>query len=82
VLNPKIPQEVQFDEHKMLIMYGQPLENFERVLDENGIRCVPQMHFITETEHIHASSRSFQDQFHMLSNLLGTDDERRDEQEA
>jgi hypothetical protein len=82
VLNPRIPQEVQFDEHKMLIMYGNPLENFERVLEQNGISCAPQMRFITETEHIHASNRSFKEQFHLLSNMLGTDDERRDEQEA
>src|SRR3954463_3910905 len=27
VLNPGIPQEVQFDEHKLLIVYGNPLQS-------------------------------------------------------
>ena len=31
VLNPNVPQEVQFDEHKMLIVYGDPLSNFESI---------------------------------------------------
>ena len=31
VLNPSIPQEVQFDEHKLLIIYGNHLEEFENV---------------------------------------------------
>ena len=30
VLNPGIPQEVQFDEHKLLIVYGNELKAYER----------------------------------------------------
>ena len=29
VLNPGIPQEIQFDEHKLLIVYGNELSDFE-----------------------------------------------------
>src|SRR5258708_25235503 len=29
VLNPGVPQEVQFDEHKLLIVYGEQLAAFE-----------------------------------------------------
>jgi hypothetical protein len=39
VLNPHIPLEVQFDEHKLLIAYGQNLSEFEEVLQSHGIRC-------------------------------------------
>lgn len=82
VLNPRVPQEVQFDEHKLLIMYGNPLESFERVLEQHGIRCSPSMHFITEAEHIHATSRQFKEQFEVLSHRLGTGEDRGNEQEA
>ncbi len=76
VLNPDTPQEVQFDEHKMLIIYGQPLEHFENVLEEFGLGCRPTMKFITEGEHIHASNESYIRQFNQLKSLLGTEAER------
>jgi hypothetical protein len=47
VLNPGIPQEVQFDEHKLLIVYGDNLGEFEEILHQHGIRCNDQMKFIT-----------------------------------
>ncbi len=82
VLNPQTPQEVQFDEHKLLIMYGNPLESFEKVLEQHGIACEPAMHFITEAEHIHASNQSYREQFELLCNTLGTEKERGGELEA
>ncbi|MCA9236624.1 MAG: hypothetical protein KDA44_14205, partial [Planctomycetales bacterium] len=39
VLNPGLPQEVQFDEHKLLIVYGRDLEPYERVLSHCNIPC-------------------------------------------
>jgi hypothetical protein len=75
VLNPNTPQEVQFDEHKMLIVYGNPLESFEKIFEQHGIACSPAMHFITEAEHVHATNRHFKDQFSVLSNFLGTEQE-------
>ncbi|MHC4180204.1 MAG: hypothetical protein ACYSWU_22090, partial [Planctomycetota bacterium] len=32
VLNPGVPQEIQFDEHKLLIIYGEQLDQFAEVL--------------------------------------------------
>jgi hypothetical protein len=75
VLNPRTPQEVQFDEHKLLIMYGHPLESFERVLERHGLRCEPSMHFIIEGEHIHATNQLHRQQFDALATALGTEDE-------
>jgi hypothetical protein len=75
VLNPNIPLEVQFDEHKLLIMYGQDLSEFEAILEQSGIRRMEDMKFITEAEHVHSSSDEFQRQFEQLQYRLGLDDE-------
>ncbi|HEV3417842.1 MAG TPA: hypothetical protein VG056_13535, partial [Pirellulales bacterium] len=36
VLNPGVPMEVQFDEHKLLIVYARDLEPFADVLENAG----------------------------------------------
>ncbi len=74
VLNPKIPIEVQFDEHKLLIMYGQDLSPFEAILDDYAIECQEDIRFITEAEHVHSSSEEFVEQFQQLRYRLGIDD--------
>jgi hypothetical protein len=73
VLNPSIPQEVQFDEHKLLIVYGSKLEEYERIFASRGIGCDDQMKFITEAEHVHSSSEEYLDQFDELKIRLGID---------
>ncbi len=73
VLNPGIPLEVQFDEHKLLIAYGEKLEPFEEVFHEHGIGNDEQMRFITEAEHVHSSSDTFSQQFEELKTRLGMD---------
>ncbi len=73
VLNPKTPQEVQFDEHKLLIMYGSPLEPFEHILEQNGIYCNENIRFITESEHVHSSSEAMFQTFECLQTELGLD---------
>ena len=75
VLNPEIPQEVQFDEHKLLIVYGEDLSEFENVLDEKGLRQDEHMRFITEAEHVHSSSETYADQFEQFRMRLGIDSE-------
>jgi hypothetical protein len=73
VLNPSIPQEIQFDEHKLLIIYGSPLEPFERLLEQHNVFCNEQINFITEAEHVHSSSEQYKQQFDMLRTDLGMD---------
>ncbi|HEY2882898.1 MAG TPA: hypothetical protein VGJ15_10700, partial [Pirellulales bacterium] len=73
VLNPNIPLEVQFDEHKLLIAYGQDLSPFEAVLRERAVPCNDQIKFITEAEHVHSSSDVYQRQFEELKTRLGMD---------
>jgi hypothetical protein len=73
VLNPGIPQEVQFDEHKLLIVYGQPLKAYEDVFERFGIRRDDKMKFLTEAEHVHSSSDKYAQQFEEMQMRLGMD---------
>jgi hypothetical protein len=73
VLNPGIPQEVQFDEHKLMIVYGSQLGEFERIFANRGVCCNDQMKFITEAEHVHSSSEYYTEQFEQLKIRLGID---------
>ncbi len=73
VLNPSIPQEVQFDEHKLIIVYGQELREYERIFDSHDVLCNDQMKFITEAEHVHSSNESYYAQFEQLKQRLSID---------
>lgn len=73
VLNPSVPQEVQFDEHKLLIVYGSQLGQFEEVLAQRSVGCNEEMKFITEAEHVHSSSDRFAREFEELKTRLGMD---------
>ena len=73
VLNPSIPQEVQFDEHKLLIVYGEALQDYERILGSFGVPADDEIKFITEAEHVHSSSEEYQHQFEELKMRLGID---------
>lgn len=73
VLNPNTPQEVQFDEHKLLIVYGSPLEQYEFLMERHGVSNRSDMKFITEAEHVHSSSDHFRQEFQRLRTNLGLD---------
>ena len=73
VLNPSIPQEIQFEEHKLLICYGSPLEPYEFILDGAGVQEKTDMRFVTESEHVHSSSATYAEQFEQLRTDLGLD---------
>jgi len=73
ILNSRIPLEVQFDEHKLLIAYGHDLEEFEQVLADHGVHCSEELRFITEAEHVHSSSEEFIERFSQLKYDLGID---------
>ena len=75
VLNSGIPQEVQLDEHKLLIVYGNELGEYERLLEDADISCRDDMRFITEAEHVHSTNDQYIQQFEQLKMRLGIDDE-------
>ncbi len=74
VMNPRGPQEIQFDEHKLLIIYGRPLEAFEDVLVSRDLWLRPDIRFITEAEHVHSSKYEYFHQFEQLKMCLGIDE--------
>jgi hypothetical protein len=73
-LNPQRPLEVQFDEHKLLVMYGSNVGEFEPILKSYGLRSSDEIRFITEAEHVHSSSEEYGHQFEQLRFRLGIDD--------
>jgi hypothetical protein len=73
VLNPSTPQEVQFDEHKLLIVYGKKLTPFESVLIDAGLNCREEMRFITEAEHVHSTNDDYIGLFEEFKMRLGID---------
>jgi len=73
VLNPRIPQEVQFDEHKLLIAYGSNLKEYENVFRDHELPRQDEMKFITEAEHVHSTSDRFAEEFEELKIRLGMD---------
>ncbi len=75
VINPSKRQEVQLDEHKLLITYGDPLDPFESILIDGDVYPDKDLKFITEAEHVHSSSEKLYDQFSVLRNRLGMDGE-------
>jgi hypothetical protein len=76
VINPAKRQEVQLDEHKLLIMYGNPLESFQTVLIQGDVYPDKSIRFITEAEHVHSSSEKMFDRFNILRGRLGIDGEK------
>jgi hypothetical protein len=71
VLSTIGPMEVQFDEHKLLVVYAADLEPFTRVLDEHGIDRDDRMKIITEGEHLHSTDPQFRPLFEQFCYRLG-----------
>jgi hypothetical protein len=74
VLNPRIPLEVQFDEHKLLVLYGHDLEPFEAILAEHSLCESETIRFLSEGEHVHSSSEEYAEQFEELQFRMGVED--------
>ena len=71
ILNPRKPMEVQLDEHKLMFVYGHENTDYEAALRDNAVRCVENLRFITEAEHVHSSSDEYQQRFEQLCYQLG-----------
>ena len=73
VLNPSKQQEVQFDEHKILLVYGDPLDDFEGILESYGVQRQDDIQFITEAEHVHSSRDEYRDSFDLFRSRIGAE---------
>lgn len=73
VLNSRVPMEVQFDEHKLLMMYGHDLDPFVEVLERHRLYSSDTIRFITEAEHVHSSNDEHLESFQELRYQLGVE---------
>ncbi len=71
VIGTREPVEVQFDEHKLLIVYTHRLEPFERVVRESGVVRDEHLKLITEGEHLHTTDAKYFQAFEQLCYRLG-----------
>jgi hypothetical protein len=65
------PLEVQFDEHKLLVVYAHDLEPFEAILRQAGVPRNDRLRLITEGEHLHSSEPRYRDLFEQLCCRVG-----------
>jgi hypothetical protein len=71
VLSTTAPMEVQFDEHKLLVVYAADMQPFTEVLDSYQIERNDKLKLITEGEHLHSTSPKLQGEFDQLCYRLG-----------
>lgn len=71
VISKAEAMEVQFDEHKLLVVYARDLEPFERILRQAGLDRDDRMKLITEGEHLHSSDPRHAGAFEQLCYRLG-----------
>jgi hypothetical protein len=71
VISNLAPMEVQFDEHKLLVIYAEDLEPFERILWQNGIDRDDKMRLITEGNHLHSTEPRHQELFEQMCYRVG-----------
>lgn len=81
-LNPEIPLEVQFDEHKVIVCYGNDLRRFVGVCLDHRISHKPGMKVVGEDEHLHSSSDNHEEQFLRLATRMGFGDDDTEEAAA
>src|SRR5262249_12270453 len=71
VIARAVPMEVQFDEHKLLVVYAPDLTPFEQILEETGVRRDDTLKLITEGEHLHSTDSRYAEAFEQLCYRLG-----------
>jgi hypothetical protein len=72
VISPHEAMEVQFDEHKLMVVYAHDLELFEAILRQFDVPRYDGLKLITEAEHLHSTDERFTEAFEQLSYRLGT----------
>lgn len=70
-LSTEGPLEIQFDDHKLLVVYAPDLSPFGRILHGHGVRRDDNLKIITEGEHLHGSDPRYQALFEQFCRRLG-----------
>jgi hypothetical protein len=65
------PMEVQFDEHKLLVVYARDLRPFQHILRQAGVDRDDRLKLITEGEHLHSTDPRYTAAFQQLCYRLG-----------
>jgi hypothetical protein len=65
------PMEVQFDEHKLLVVYARDLAPFEQAFARFEVQRLDDLKLITEAEHLHSSAPHHAEAFEQLCCRLG-----------
>ncbi len=71
VLANNEPMEVQFDEHKLLIVYAHDIEPFAHLMCQAGVARDNHLKLITEGEHLHCTDPQHASAFEQLCYRLG-----------
>ena len=71
VISTTEPMELQFDEHKLLVVYARDLRPFEKIIRQSGVRRDSTLRLITEGEHLHSSEPRYAEQFERLCCRVG-----------
>lgn len=66
VIDPAGPSEVQFDDHKVFVIYSRNLEPFIRVLRHWGIEQDDDLKLISEAEHLHSTRPTYTERVEAL----------------
>ena len=74
VIGTAAPMEVQFDEHKLLVIYADDLMPFEAILRDANIPESEEIKFITEAEHLHSTEPRFAAAFEELCVRIGVEE--------
>lgn len=65
------PIEVQFDEHKLLVVYARALDEFETVFRDAGVPRQDRLRLLIDGEHMHGSDPRHRAAFEQLCQRLG-----------
>lgn len=76
VISTTEPMEVQFDEHKLLVIYARDLKTFEQVLLDWDVPRDDSLTLITEGEHLHSTDPRYQESFEQLCYRVGVNSAR------
>jgi hypothetical protein len=71
VISTAEPIELQFDEHKLLIVYARDLRPFQHILHQAGVARDDRLPLITEAEHLHNSTPRQASEFQQLCYRVG-----------
>lgn len=71
IISREEPIEVQFDEHKLLLVYASQLKPFQSILERAGVKRKDHLRLLTEGTHLHNSALRHRDAFQQLCWRLG-----------